>query len=162
MHVSRHSSSDNKLCAKSRLPRTPKRTNKDLDNGVSPLPDPPVAELATTEDVGWSVGTETAVSAEDAVMASGVLILFGDAVTCSRKSSDCEKRINVLNDGSGGKPVAEDAADKMLVMAGVGHENPVPIPDSDVVNAGSVRVFVKVVYVVSVVHNTETGMSPRS
>lgn len=162
MYVSRHPSSDNKLCAKSRLPNTPKRTNKDLDNGVSPLPDPPVAELATTEDVGWNVGTETAVNAEDAVTASGVLILFVDAVTCSRISSDCEKRINVLNDGSRGKPVAEDAADEMLVMAGVGQENPGPIPDSDVVNAGSVRVFVKVVYVVSVVHNTEIGMSSRS
>lgn len=76
-------------------------------------------------------------------------------VTCSLMSSEREKRTNVLNDGIGAGLGAEDTAGKIREVVGVGHEKPALTPEPDVANAGSVRDFVIIKYVVTVLHIVE-------
>jgi hypothetical protein len=77
-------------------------------------------------------------------------------------SSDREKRINVLNDGIGARLGAEDTIGATREVVGVGHAKPVFIPELDVVNAGSARVFVIIKYVVIVLHGVDVWPSGKS
>lgn len=148
------------------LPRTPNRTNKDLDSGLSPELEPPTAELAMFEGVGRAVGTKSAVKVDEVVRARGVLMLWKDDVdvTCSLMSSERENRTNVLNDWIGATLGVEDVTEETREVVGVGHEKPVFIPELDAVGAvsASARVRVIVKYIVMVLHTVEGRPSGKS
>lgn len=141
------------------LPRTPKRTKRDLDSGVSPVRRLPLDALAKLEGVGTTVGRGGVDGSRDAVMASAVVKLEEESkaggVACSLKSSDFEKRTKLLIEGRG-ISLNEGAAVVVVVsVVGVGHANPGPISELDVVCVGAEMVCVEVIKVVTVAHEVE-------